>query len=504
MKFERRAWRRVTTCGFIVFFGALFSANALAAVDVELQFYAQARLFNVRHWPLVGGIGVGLILVQLVALIGSFFHQASRLQPSALVSRSGEMDQKSKAEPEPEPEPRIRDLESLLTQADHAALSHPATIGTYIDDLVAISNQTVLEQPAAAALVLRQWMSKREGGGLPVDEVRAVTVLLTMSEAAGKAIAAQMCAQELERLSSAMMDMPGRHRPYIANAVREFLQELDQAMPLVDRVPRFIKHVILPAVEATKSAHDISKMMAAAGYCTEIEALGFVAPQLIAEVLEDEHPQIVAVALMMLQPKQAAAVLSYLALSLRRDVLLRMAKMDSVPPFALEELSHIIDSNRSRLEQEPPQVVDGIRGVAAMLNAATSEVCVGLLDTLQRDDPKLSKTIQASMWGVETLSELDVQSRDRFMASLAVDTLSLLIQGLDGELIDLWLASVPADLAARIRDQKQLNRVLSKEEITAFRLVRQQLAATAALDETPSNLDGRGVEPSQLAQAGVD
>lgn len=499
MKLEYCASRRANIRCFIVSLSALCSAHASAAADTQLDIFVRVRPLIEQHWPWIAGVGVGLILVQLATLMAGFCYQRTPLQSSESLPPSAEIGAALKVESEP----TTVNIGYLLSQTDHIALSRPDMIGAYIDDLVAVSGQAVLERPAAAALVARRWMSSRENVALSGDEDHLVTVLLAMGETAGRSIAAQMRPQELEQLSRAMMQVADRDRLYIADALRQFLQDVDQAMPLAARVPSFMKGVILPALEATKSGHRVSKLLTAAGYYTDVELLQFVAPQSIADVLEDEHPQIVAVALMALEPAQAAAVLGHLAPALRKDVLLRMAKMDSVAPFALEELSHIIESNRTRLESAPPQAVDGVSSVAAILNAATSEACFGLLDALRGSDPPLGKKIQASMWGGETFTALDPQTRDRFVGSLTVDTLALLIQGMDAQLADRWLTSMPADLAAQVRDKQQANGALSREEIAASRLARQQLTAAAALDETDSKRNDRGVVPVPLAKAGV-
>jgi hypothetical protein len=126
------------------------------------------------------------------------------------------------------------------------------------------------------------------------------------------------------------------------------------------------------------------------------------------------------------------------------------------------------------------------------------------LEVLRGNDPPLSKKIQASMWGVETLTNLDAQNRDRLFESLTVDTLALLIQGVDAQLADRWLAGMPSDLAVQVRDKQASNDALCEGEFAAYRLARQQLAAVlAVLDDIGYKRNDRSDGSPRRVKAGV-
>ena len=279
------------------------------------------------------------------------------------------------------------------------------------------------------------------------------------------------------------------------------MQEIDYANPPADPRHSFIKGVILPALVETKSQYEISKVLAATGLYTDLDLLAFFAPRSIAEVLTDEHPQIVAVALVQLDAEKAAKVLEYLPPQLRKNVILRVAKMDSIAPFALEELSHIIGSNRERLERTPHPLVNGTQSAAAILTATNPDACEGLLAGLRTDDPSLSAKVEASMLNEEPFTKRSSHIRYQLLGLLTVDTLSALLQGMDTRLAEDWLGSMPNDLAARVKEQQRTTGAVSAEKIEGSRReLRRLITLMTAADFNPSELRD---EPATSENAGV-
>ncbi len=62
----------------------------------------------------------------------------------------------------------------------------------------------------------------------------------------------------------------------------------------------------------------------------------------VAELIRNEHPQIVATILVHLEPDQSAEIMSHFVERTRNDVLLRIATLEGVQPAALRELNDVL------------------------------------------------------------------------------------------------------------------------------------------------------------------
>lgn len=78
------------------------------------------------------------------------------------------------------------------------------------------------------------------------------------------------------------------------------------------------------------------------GDTSGIESLKWMDAVGIAELISNEHPQIIATILAHLEPDQCAGVLNALTERTRNDVILRIATLDGVQPLALRELNDVL------------------------------------------------------------------------------------------------------------------------------------------------------------------
>ena len=84
-----------------------------------------------------------------------------------------------------------------------------------------------------------------------------------------------------------------------------------------------------------------------------------MAPQAIAEVLLEEHPQISATVMTQLYDEQAAKVLALLPETLQKDIIVRIARMEELDPAAMEELDRVLESQLGKLQRTPPKKLWG-------------------------------------------------------------------------------------------------------------------------------------------------
>ena len=74
-----------------------------------------------------------------------------------------------------------------------------------------------------------------------------------------------------------------------------------------------------------------------------LEALKWMETRAVADLVRNEHPQIVAIVLAYLDPDQAAEVVLLLPERMRTDVLSASPKLDGIQPAALKELDEIME-----------------------------------------------------------------------------------------------------------------------------------------------------------------
>ena len=72
--------------------------------------------------------------------------------------------------------------------------------------------------------------------------------------------------------------------------------------------------------------------------------LDWMAPRAIADMIGEEHPQVIATILAMLDDRTAADVLSYLSVELKSSVIRRLATLDTISDSALQQLEKVMQN----------------------------------------------------------------------------------------------------------------------------------------------------------------
>ncbi len=95
-------------------------------------------------------------------------------------------------------------------------------------------------------------------------------------------------------------------------------------------------------------------------------------PQTVADIIRDEHPQIIATILVHLKRNLAADVLELFEERQRNDIMLRIATFGGVQPTALAELTEVLNNllDGQNLKRSK---MGGVRTAAEIINLMKSQ-----------------------------------------------------------------------------------------------------------------------------------
>ena len=175
----------------------------------------------------------------------------------------------------------------------------------------------------------------------------------------------------------------------------------------------------------------------------------------VANIIRNEHPQIIAIVLAHLSRDKAGAVLDLLDEDIQTDVMVRVASLDKVHPAALEELDEIM---QRRFEDEPDVVVMGIGGIdaaAEILNSVSSETEKRVFESFKDLDGDMSDKIQEKMFVFENLLALDDRSMQLLLRGIAQDKVVKALKGASKEIQEKVFRNVSKNASDMMRDDLQ-------------------------------------------------
>lgn len=146
-------------------------------------------------------------------------------------------------------------------------------------------------------------------------------------------------------------------------------------------------------------------------------------------IVQNEHPQTIALILSYAKSEQASAILSELPKEKRIDVVERIAKMDMASPEIIKSIEATLEQKFANLVTIDSMEVGGINYIADVLNNVDRSTEKHIFDELGARDPKLAEQIRQKMFVFEDIVNLDSMSIQAFIKETDPKDLAVAIKG---------------------------------------------------------------------------
>ncbi|QNH12864.1 flagellar motor switch protein FliG [Xanthomonas sp. GW] len=259
---------------------------------------------------------------------------------------------------------------------------------------------------------------------------RAAVLLLSLGESDAAEVLKHMDPKEVQKIGIAMATMSGISRDQVEKVMDEFNSELGSKTSLGVGADDYIRNVLVQALGADKAGGLIDRILLGRN-TTGLDTLKWMDPRAVADLVRNEHPQIIAIVMAHLDSDQAAEALKLLPERVRADVLMRIATLDGIPPNALNELNEIMERQFSGNQGLKSSNVGGVKVAANILNFMDSGQDQGVLAAIGKIDAELSTRIQDLMFVFDNLVELEDRALQTLLREVSGDRLGLALRGAD-------------------------------------------------------------------------
>ena len=161
----------------------------------------------------------------------------------------------------------------------------------------------------------------------------------------------------------------------------------------------------------------------------KIETLKKADPQQLARFLVGEHSQTKALILGHLDSKQASALLMKLEPEVRADCVRRLANLGNFSPEVAAKVSTVLNRRMRSVGDQSRKTGNGFRNIAELMNRLDPLAAREILDTIEREEPKLAISIRDSMFTFDNFLEVPEQEMRELMNSIDKKTLMVALKG---------------------------------------------------------------------------
>lgn len=168
-------------------------------------------------------------------------------------------------------------------------------------------------------------------------------------------------------------------------------------------------------------------------------------------VVQNEHPQTIALILSYCRSDQASAILSELPKDTRIDVVERIAKMESASPEFTKQVEETLERKFAMLVTTGDMEIGGINYIADVMNKVDRSTEKFIFDELTLRDPKLAEEIRQKMFVFDDIVSLDPMSIQAFINEVDAKDLAVAIKGSTSEVAEV----IYANMSTRKREATQ-------------------------------------------------
>jgi flagellar motor switch protein FliG len=232
----------------------------------------------------------------------------------------------------------------------------------------------------------------------------------------------------VQKLGHAMALLKSVPRTRVEEVLSEFQSTAREATAVHVDTDAYIRAVLTKALGDDKASNLISRILQG-GDTAGIEGLKWMDAPTVADLIKNEHPQIIATILVHLEPDQGSEILNYFTERLRNDVVLRIATLEGIQPSALKELNDVMLRLLSGSANIKKAAMGGVRTVAEILNFIGTANETSVVDSIREYDPELAQKILDEMFVFENLLDIDDRGIQLLLREIQSDSLILALKG---------------------------------------------------------------------------
>mgnify|MGYP004701967995 CR=1 FL=1 len=172
-------------------------------------------------------------------------------------------------------------------------------------------------------------------------------------------------------------------------------------------------------------------------------------------VLQNEHPQTIALVLAYAGANQSSMVLSDLHKDMRVEVVERIAKLDNPHPEFLKVLEKVLESKLSTMITLEVQEIGGVHHAADIMNRVERGIEKYVFDELSMKNPGLVQQIREKMFVFEDILNIDDDSIQLFIREVDAKDLAVALKVANAELLDAFFRNMSTRMQETIKSDME-------------------------------------------------
>ena len=294
----------------------------------------------------------------------------------------------------------------------------------------------------------------------------AAIFLMSLGEEEAAEVFKHLSPKEVQRLGETIARMRAVSKEKVDQVIEKFTHEAASQSLLVSDTDNYVRAVLKRALGDDKASLLIDRILQG-GDVSGIESLKWMDPLSVAELLRNEHPQILAAILVHLDFEQSAGVLKNFTERTRNEVMLRIATLEGIQPAALKDLTEVLYKVLAGGDKIRKSSLGGVKAAAEIINLMGTSLEASVIDSIRENDGDLAQKIMDKMFTFEDLLKLDNKAVQLVLKEVSSDTLVIALKGASTELKEKILSNMSSRAAESLREDLETRGPVRLSEVEA-------------------------------------
>jgi flagellar motor switch protein FliG len=294
----------------------------------------------------------------------------------------------------------------------------------------------------------------------------AAILLMSLGEEEAAEVFKHLAPKEVQRLGETIAKLKIVPREKLESVLDQFNVMAGAQHTLVADTDEYVKSVLRKALGDDKANLLIDRILQGSDV-TGIESLKWMDAGSVAELLRNEHPQIVAAILVHLDFDQSSAVIKAFGERQRNEVLVRIATLDGIQPSALKDLNEVMSKVLAGGEKLRKASLGGVKTAAEIINLLGTSIETTVLDFIREADTDLAQRIMDNMFTFDDLGKLDDKGVQALLKEVQSESLVIALKGATPEMREKVFRNMSTRAAETLREDLESRGPVRVSEVEA-------------------------------------
>ena len=321
---------------------------------------------------------------------------------------------------------------------------------------------------------------------------KAAILMLSLGEEEAAEVMRYLGPKEVQKLGAAMATMKTIGHDHVESVLNQFMLIANERSTVGLDSDAYIRNVLTRALGDDKASGLLNRILQSRD-SSGIESLKWMDAQTVADLIRNEHPQIIATILVHLEPDHASEILSHFVDRLRKDVMLRIATLDGVKPAALKELNDVLTKLLTGNEHLNKKQIGGIRAAAEIMNFMNGDNESSVMNGLKEYDEDMAQKIMDEMFVFDDIIEIDDKGIQLLLKEVESEILIVALKGTTEAMRDKIFKNMSSRASEMLKDDLETKGPVKLSEVEAQQKQILQIVRRLS-DEGQLMLGGKGGE----------